>query len=185
MALYTLDVFERAQGPVVVPSGSCAAMVKHGYVELFQDDAHNLRRARELAARTFEFSQFLVDVLGVTDVGSPGPAQVVYHPACHTLRGMGIDRQPQALLEAAGIKVHALEAECCGFGGVFAIDQAELSSEMLARKIQAIEATDASTVVANDVSCLMHIEGGLRRRGSTKRCAHLAQVLTGKEHGLR
>lgn len=185
MAQHTLNVFEATEGPVIIPSGSCAAMIKHRYPELLKDDASSLRRAQELAERTFELSQFLTDVLGITNVGSAVHKKVAYHPSCHSLRGLGIDRQPKALLKAAGLEVHPLEPECCGFGGVFAIDQPAISTEMLKRKIRAIEATGALTVVACDVSCLMHIEGGLRQAGSPVRCAHLAQVLAGKEGGLR
>lgn len=185
MALHTLKVFEETDGPVVIPSGSCAAMVKHGYPELFVEDAVNLHRAEALAERTYEFSQFLVDVLGVGPAGQPDAGKVAYHPACHGLRMLNVDRQPKQLLHTAGFKVHPLDTVCCGFGGVFAIDQPEISGEMLARKIEEIRESGADTVVACDVSCLMHIEGGLRRAGSQVRCAHIAQTLAGKELGLR
>jgi L-lactate dehydrogenase complex protein LldE len=114
------------------------------------------------------------------------PGRVAYHPSCHLLRGLGVDRQPLALLEQVrGLDVQPLAPECCGFGGVFSIDQAELSAEMLGRKLDAIEAAQVTSVTGCDVSCLMQIEGGLRKRGSRVRCLHLAQLLAGREPGLR
>ena len=185
MALHTLEVFSATEGAVIIPSGSCADMVKYQYLELFREDPKNLARVQKLAERTYEMSQFLVDVLGITDLGISYQGTLAYHPSCHLLRGMKVDAQPKALLAATGAEVHPLEAECCGFGGVFAIDQPEISIEMLQRKMKAIADSGADTVVAGDVSCLMHIEGGLRHNGSQVRCAHLAQVLAGKTLGLR
>jgi L-lactate dehydrogenase complex protein LldE len=185
MALHTLDVFTPTDGAVVIPSGSCADMVKHRYLELFRDDPVNLLRAQALAERTYEFSQFLVDVLDVMPQSAKFNGKVAYHPSCHLLRGMKVDRQPKTLLAAVGAEVIPLEAECCGFGGVFSIEQPELSAEMLKRKIQAAESSGVSLVVAADVSCLMHIEGGLRRAGSPIRCAHLAQILAGRTLALK
>ena len=186
MARHTINVLERTEGPVVVPSGSCAAMMRHGYLELFANEPAWLPRAQGLAGRTYELSQFLVDVLCLTDLSASFPARLAYHPSCHLLRGLGIDRQPLSLLESvAGAEVHALPPDCCGFGGVFAVDNEPISSEMLARRLAQIEASGAETVVACDVSCLMHLEGGLRKAGSSVRCAHLAQILAGKAAGLR
>lgn len=186
MARYTIRVLEQSDGPVVIPSGSCAAMVRHGYPELFRDDAGWLARAQALASRTFEFSEFLVDRLGQVELGAAWPGALAYHPSCHLLRTLGVDRQPAALLSAVeGAEVRRLPDECCGFGGVFSIDQPEISTEMLKRKLSAIEASGARTVTGCDVSCLMQIEGGLRRAGSPIRCSHLAQVLAGREPGLR
>jgi L-lactate dehydrogenase complex protein LldE len=186
MARQTIETLEATQDPVVIPSGSCAHMVRHGYLQLFADDPAWLARAERLAARTYEFSQFLVDVLDVHAWdGVPG-AKVAYHPSCHLLRGMGIESQPLQLLESIpSMQVTRLEPECCGFGGVFSVDQPELSAEMLARKLRAVQATQAPCLVGCDVSCLMHIEGGLRKQGSAIRCAHLAQVLAGDGGGLR
>lgn len=185
MALHTLEVFSATEGAVIIPSGSCADMVKHQYLELFKDDPENLIRVQKLAERTYELSQFLVDVLGITDFGIPYQGKLAYHPSCHLLRGMMVDTQPKTLLAATGAEVHLLEAECCGFGGVFAIDQPEISTEMLRRKMKTIASSGADTVVAGDVSCLMHIEGGLRHSGSQVRCAHLAQILAGRMSSLR
>jgi L-lactate dehydrogenase complex protein LldE len=119
-------------------------------------------------------------------LGATVSARVAYHPSCHLLRGLGIDRQPQALLQAVeGLEVHRLEPECCGFGGVFAIDEPGLSGAMLERKLAAIQSADVTAVVGCDVSCLMQIEGGLRKQGSGVRCMHLAQLIAGQEPGLR
>ena len=186
MARHTIDVFERTEGPIVVPSGSCAAMVRHGYLELFAHDRDWLPRARALAERTYEFSEFLVDMLGIQQLDLDYPARLAYHPSCHLLRGLEIHHQPLTLLASLrGSQVQVLSSECCGFGGVFAVDHEPISSEMLARRLEQIEASQAEIVVACDVSCLMHIEGGLRKNGSSVRCAHLAQVLAGKDAGLR
>ncbi|MGD8812876.1 MAG: (Fe-S)-binding protein [Anaerolineales bacterium] len=186
MAQHTIEVLEKTEGPIVVPSGSCAAMIRHGYLELFAHDGAWLAKAQALADRTYEFSQFLVDVQGIQCIDLDYPARLSYHPSCHLLRGLNVHRQPLSLLQSLhGVQVHTLSSECCGFGGVFAVDHEPISSEMLARRLQQIEASDAEIVVACDVSCLMHIEGGLRKKGSSVRCAHLAQILAGREAGLR
>lgn len=186
MARHTIEVFNASPGPVVIPSGSCTHMIRHGYLELFADEPAWLARARKLAATTYELSEFLVDHLSRADLGAAASTRMAYHPSCHLLRGLGVDRQPQILLEAvAGLEVRRLEPDCCGFGGLFSIDEAELSAEMLHRKLAAIAAAEVSAVVGCDVSCLMQIEGGLRKQGSTVRCMHLAQLLAGREPGLR
>jgi L-lactate dehydrogenase complex protein LldE len=181
MARHLIDVFgDHPDVPVVVPSGSCGDMVIHQAPMLLDGDPAYADRARALASRTFEFTQFLVDVLGVTDVGASSQGSVTYHPACHGLRGLGVAQQPLALLEAVG-GVHRCplpEAEtCCGFGGLFAIKLHDVSASLLDRKIGNVEASGADTLVATDVSCLMHISGGLRRRNSPIRVRHLAELL--------
>jgi L-lactate dehydrogenase complex protein LldE len=181
MARHLIDVFGDHPGvPVVVPSGSCGDMVIHQAPMLLEGDAVWADRARALAARTFEFTQFLVDVLGVTDVGAVSQGRLTYHPACHGLRGLGIASQPLALLgEVRNVERCPLpEAEtCCGFGGLFAVKLSDVSASLLQRKLANVEASGADTLVATDVSCLMHLEGGLRRRGSPIRVRHLAEVL--------
>ena len=152
---------------------------RHRYPELFADDPRLLRRA-------FELSEFLIDQLMVADLEAPTAQVIAYQPACHLLRGLGINRQPIELLQAIpGNSVERLEPECCGFGGVFSVDHALISKEMLKRMIRQIEDTGAETVVGCDANCLMQIEGGLRRAGSNIRCSHLSQTLTGREPGLR
>lgn len=186
MATRTIEIFGQSPDPVIVPSGSCAAMLRHGYPELFRDSPADLARAQALARRTYELSEYLIDSRGFIPEKSQDFRRATYHPSCHLMRGLGVDRQPMALLEAAaGGRVERLSTECCGFGGVFSVEQPELSTEMLARKLEEINASGAEIVIAADVSCLMHIEGGLRKAGSSVRCVHLAQVLAGKSAGLR
>ena len=180
MAQHTIKVFEKASGPVVIPSGSCAAMLRHGYPELFADDPEWLPRASTLAQRTFEFTEFLVDELGVTDVGAHFPEEITYHPSCHLLRGIGVDRQPRLLLaNVRDAEIHELPnaEECCGFGGVFSVEHPEISAEMLKRKINNTEESGADTVVVCDTGCLLHINGGLYRQGKTPNVKHIAEIL--------
>ncbi|NIS80369.1 MAG: Fe-S oxidoreductase [Anaerolineales bacterium] len=186
MAQSTIDVFSGTLGPIVVPSGSCAAMLRYGYQELFAEDPIWLPRARALARRVFEFSEFLVDELSVIDLGAECNESLAYHPSCHLLRDLGVDRQPMALLYAVkGLEVYRLGSECCGFGGVFSVDHAQISAQMLDRKLSEIKRSNTSRVVACDVSCLMQLEGGLRREDSQVRGAHLAQILAGEGGGLQ
>jgi L-lactate dehydrogenase complex protein LldE len=170
--------------PVIIPSGSCAAMVRHGYLELFRDDPAWLPRAEALAARTYEFSEYLVDVLGVTDLGARWPGRLTYHPSCHLLRGLGVDRQPRLLLshvkDAEIIELPERE-DCCGFGGVFSVEHPELSAEFLKRKIANFEKTESPTLVVADTGCRMHIQGGLHRQGKPQKVLHIAEILAGSE----
>lgn len=180
MARHMLDVLGDSNEPVIVPSGSCAAMIVHHYPKLFSSDPVYGPRALSLATRVVEFTQYLVDHLGVIDIGAHFERKVVYHPSCHALRGMRIDRQPRALLaNVRGLQVleQAEPQTCCGFGGVFAVRMGAISGAMLNNRLDAFEATGADLVVGCDVSCLMHIEGGLRRRGSSMRTMHIAQLL--------
>ena len=151
---------------------------------LLGDDPEYGPKARALAARTYELTIFLTRVLGVTDVGAQATGTLSYHACCHGLRGLGVDGEPKALL--AGVRGAATcplpEAEvCCGFGGLFAVKMSDISGEMLARKLDAIEACGADTIAVTDVSCGMHMNGGLRRRSSKVRVAHIADVLAGEE----
>lgn len=180
VAEHTIRVFENAPGPLIVPSGSCAVMIKHGYPELFADDPHWLARAQALAARTYEFSEYLVDVLGVTDLGARWPGKLAYHASCHPTLHLGIDRQPRALLaavrEAELVELPAA-GECCGFGGIFSIEHPELSAELLKRKISNITLSAAPTLVVTESGCRMHIAGGLGKQKKPQRVVHLAEVL--------
>ncbi len=181
VALHFLDVFEpTAPDPIVAPSGSCAAMVVHAYPELFKDDPPNLARARAVAARTYEFAQFLVDVLGVTDVGAQFVGRLTYHASCHLLRFLHVDDQPRRLLaRVQGVEVRPLPGaeECCGFGGLFSVKFGGISGAILDKKIENIRAAGADVLVGCDSSCLMHIQGGLNREGVAVKCLHLAEVL--------
>lgn len=174
-----LDIFD-AEEQIVTPSGSCAAMVREWYPQLFRDSPEAAHRARAVGHRTFELSEFLVRVLARTDVGARLPASVAYHPSCHGLRGLGLRDEPLRLLAAVrDLRLVPLPdaEECCGFGGFFAVKFSALSGAMLATKLDAIEASGAELVTATDASCLMHIAGGLAKRGSRVRAMHLAEVL--------
>jgi L-lactate dehydrogenase complex protein LldE len=178
IARHTIETF--AGSPLVVtPSGSCAAMVKKEYRELFHDDSVWRPRAEDLARRTYELSEFLVRVLGVEDVGARFEARVTYHMACH-LRGLGLLTEPERLLRRVrGLELVPLERadECCGFGGSFSVRYPGISGAMVQDKCGFIERTNVSAVVATDAGCLMNIAGCLRRRGSTVQALHLAEVL--------
>ena len=163
-------------------------MVIHQAPHLLADDPDYADRATALAARTHELTSFLVDVLGVTDVGARFEGRLTYHPACHGLRGLGLSRQPRALIDGIGsAEVCPLpEAEtCCGFGGLFALKMADISGSLLERKIANIEASGAGTVVATDISCLLHIGGGLHRKGSAVQVKHLAELLADQGPGTK
>lgn len=180
MAEHTIKVFEKTTGDIVMPSGSCAHMLKHGYAELFADDPAWLPRAQSLASRVYEFTEYLVDKLGATDLGARWEGTLTYHPSCHTLRGMNIDRQPRALLaNVKGATVVELPhaEECCGFGGIFSMEHPELSAEWLKRKIGNLEATQAPVLVVTEAGCQMHIAGGLHRQKKKQRVVHIAEVL--------
>ena len=179
MARHTIAVLERDDAPVVVPSGSCADMLIHQAPALLADDPGWASRARAVAARTYEFTQFLVDVLDLSPVCRAG-GTMAYHACCHGLRGLGVDRQPRQLLEAVSGATHVPLPEhdtCCGFGGLFAVKLPDISGAMLERKCRQIEASGADTIVVTDISCAMHMQGGLDRRGSTVRIRHIADVL--------
>ena len=169
-----VDVFEDCE-VVVVPSGSCTGSVRHQHAMVarrFGDEAL-ARRAEAVAARTFELSELLVDVLGVEDVGA-------YYPTCHSLRLLRVGDRPLRLLRrVAGIDLVELpDAEvCCGFGGTFAVKNAPVSTAMLADKMQSVLATGAEVCTAGDSSCLMHIGGGLSRLNAGTATVHLAEIL--------
>jgi L-lactate dehydrogenase complex protein LldE len=181
VAARTVSLFENAEH-VVVPSGSCAWLVKKEYPALLDRHGGPADRALALAERTWELSQFLVRVLGVTDVGSRFRGRVAYHDSCHLLRGLGEAAAPRALLGAVpGAEVVTLEGaeECCGFGGSFAVRLPEVSSAILRRKIGCIETSGAGCVVACDAGCLMQMGGALSRAGSSVRPLHLSELLAG------
>ena len=171
---------------IVAPSGSCVASIHHQQAAVARRAGeHALAdEAAALAERTFELSQFLVDVLGVTDVGAYYPHRVTYHPTCHSLRGLHLGDAPLALLRAVdGLDLVDLPdaTECCGFGGTFSIKNAETSSAILDSKLGNVLATDAEVVTAVDRSCLTQIGGGLSRMASEVRTAHIAEILAATE----
>jgi len=166
---------------VVVPSGSCAWMVKHEYPGLMQDPALKTDALR-LAGRTYELSQFLVKVLGRRGFRATVGGRVTYHDSCHLLRGLHEAESPREILRnLEGVEFVELPGadECCGFGGSFAVRLPEVSSQILAKKLENVEATGAACLVACDAGCLMQMGGGLRRRRSRVRAVHLAELLDG------
>jgi L-lactate dehydrogenase complex protein LldE len=182
VAARTVRLFEDAEH-VVVPSGSCAWMVKTEYSGLLKGDAALRAAAERLAARTRELSQFLIEVVGVTEVESDFRGRVTYHDSCHLLRGLGESRAPRALLRGVrGVELTELPGadQCCGFGGSFSVRLPEVSTAILDKKLANVEATGARCLVACDAGCLMQMGGGLTRRGSAVKAVHLAQVLAGE-----
>jgi L-lactate dehydrogenase complex protein LldE len=174
-----IEIFESSGADAIVsPSGSCTAMVHH-YEELFEDGAWRAR-ARAVADRTHELSAFLVNRLGVEDVGATFAGRLTWHDACHGLRDLGLKNEPRRLLRhVRGVELVELpNAEaCCGFGGTFSVKYPEISVSMLDEKVEAIERAGVDAVVSGDASCLMQIGGRLSRRGSSVRALHLADVL--------
>ena len=167
---------------IVVPSGSCTGSVRHQHamVARHYGDEELARRAEAVASRTFELSEFLTDVLGLEDVGAYYPHRVTYHPTCHSLRLLRLGDRPLRLLRhVAGLDLVELpDAEvCCGFGGTFAVKNADVSTAMLADKMRSVLATRAEVCTAGDSSCLMHIGGGLSRLNAGTATVHLAEIL--------
>ena len=178
LARHTITAFARSP-LVMAPSGSCAAMVKLEYPHLFEGDPSWHARAADLARRTHELSDFLVNVLGLEDVGARFEGRVTYHMACH-LRGLGLLTEPERLLRRVrDLELVPLERadECCGFGGSFSVRYPGISGAMVNDKAAFIEKAGVDAVVATDAGCLMNIAGCLRRRGSPVRALHLAEVL--------
>lgn len=179
LALKTLDEFEKSDY-VVVPSGSCSAMMRVFYLDLFEDEPELLARAESLSRRIYEFSEFLVNVLGVEEPGVEGSGSAVFHAGCHLLREMEVKDAPQSLLRAMpGLELKEMRnAEtCCGFGGSFSVKLPHISEGMLNDKVSAVRDSEADTLVSCDMSCLMHIGGALRRQEPGVKILHIAQLL--------
>src|SRR4051794_29475820 len=182
-------VFAGAEA-IVCPSASCAGMVREHYPRLAElaGDEQLARDAAAVIPRVHELTEYVVDVLGVEDVGASFPHRVTYHPTCHSLRALHVGDRPLRLLRAVhGIDLVELpEAkECCGFGGTFAVKNKDVSSAMLADKMRAVLDTEAEIVTAGDNSCLMHIGGGLSRQRAGVRPMHLAEILAHTEEDAR
>jgi L-lactate dehydrogenase complex protein LldE len=175
------DVFEEYDA-VVTPSGSCAGSVRHQHAGVAEraGDEQLADRARATAAKTYELSEFLIDVLGVEDVGATYPHRVTYHPTCHSLRVLRVGDRPLRLLRSVReidlVELPAADS-CCGFGGTFAVKNADVSAAMLADKVAHVRGTGAGVCTAGDASCLMHIGGGLTRLRTGIRTVHLAEIL--------
>ena len=179
-----LDAFAGAEH-VVAPSGSCAGMIRHNYAELFAGD-RDAARAAAFAGTVVERSQFLVNVMQVTDVGASFPHRVAYHPSCHGTRLLGVGEEPLKLLRAVkGLELVPLARaeDCCGFGGTFATKLDAVSAAMADEKLEHVAGTRAEYLVGTDLGCLLHVGGRLSRRGRPVRPIHLAEVLAGGEEG--
>ncbi|NIN71677.1 MAG: (Fe-S)-binding protein [Gemmatimonadetes bacterium] len=186
VARHFVDVFwplvdEGSIDAIVAPSGSCVAMVKLQYPILFEaTDEEYHWRATQLGEVTYELTQYLVDFLGVLDTGADFGGKIAYHPCCHLLRELRIDAQPRRLLAAlrdAEIVEFRGADECCGFGGLFALKNAEISTAMGRRKAHNLKESDAEVVAMNDVSCMTHLNGILEREGLSCRAVHIAELL--------
>ncbi|MEW6045330.1 MAG: (Fe-S)-binding protein [Bacillota bacterium] len=179
LARHFLDVFEGAEY-VVAPTGSCVSMMREYYPEIFRDQPALAERVRRLVTRTYEFSQFLTDVLGVIDLGARYPARAVHHASCHMTRLLGASSAPLRLLaHVEGLELRPFPGpeQCCGFGGTFAVKSPELSMAMADEKLDAFVSAGAELVISADTSCLLHLMGRAHRRGLPLRFLHVAEVL--------
>lgn len=183
VALNFLHAFGKSDAPIVAPSGSCVSMVKHHYAELFPEGTAEHALAGDIASRIFEFTEFLVNQLKVTDVGAVYPHKVTYHPACHYLREMGLKTEAKTLLNAVkGLELIPLQEEetCCGFGGAFIVTYPEVSRSMMENKVKCVIASGADTLVTCEPGCLANMAGGLHKAGSDMRAMHIIDVLASK-----
>lgn len=182
VARHFLKVFGDAEH-IVVPSGSCTSMITHHFADIFEQDAKLREDAGRMAPRVWEFSRFLLEVAKVEDVGARFNGAVTYHDSCHALRELRIKDGPRRLLaKVRGLDLREMEAaeECCGFGGTFSVKFPEVSGAMARTKIESIRKTEANAVVSIDSSCLMQLEGVIRRAGLPIRTMHLAEVLASR-----
>ena len=180
-----VEIFEQEE-IIVCPSGSCVHMVRHHYPELFKDDPEMLARAIAVGKKTFEFTQYLVDELHLSNIGSEFNGSVTYHDSCHLTRGLNINSQPRTLLRhIKGLEFIEMKDSdtCCGFGGTFAMNYPDISTAMVNDKIENILASGAEVVTGCDISCLMNIQGRLSRRGEDVKVMHIAELLASAEGG--
>ncbi|MFQ5522513.1 MAG: (Fe-S)-binding protein [Acidimicrobiia bacterium] len=180
MAAHTLDVLDATEGSIVLPSGSCTEMIVHHYPELVAGTARE-EQASRVAARTRELTQFLVDDLNADVTAFCSGCSVAYHYSCHGLRGLGLAGQADHLLQQVDRVDLEGDRECCGFGGLFSVEMGPLSAAIMDEKLERVEASGADVLVGGDISCLIHMEGGLRRRGSEIKVRHIAELLAGGE----
>ncbi|MCX5819080.1 MAG: (Fe-S)-binding protein [Deltaproteobacteria bacterium] len=183
MALGWMKAFADTEGYIVAPSGSCVEFVKHRYPGMFPEGSAEHERAVRLAGRVLEFSQFLVNVLKVKDVGASFPHPVVCHYPCHLTRGLGVRSEPLELLQAVrGLELIELNESdtCCGFGGIFSVVYPEVSRAMMETKVKNIIASNAEVVVVSEPGCLLNIRGGLVKVDSRVRAMHLIEILAGE-----
>lgn len=181
IAAQVIDAFE-GYDAVVAPSGSCGGMLSHHYPGLFDDDPALKARAENLAGRSYELIAFLVDVLGVRDVGARYQGSVTYHDSCSGLRELGVKAQPRNLLGSVqGLELREMKTPevCCGFGGTFCVKYSDISNAIVSEKTSKIEASGADLLLAGDLGCLMNMAGKLKRQGSSVETRHVAEVLAG------
>ncbi len=184
VAMNFMRAFSKSDAPIIGPSGSCVSMVKHHYPSLFKQGTPEHNLAVDIASRTFEFTEFLVHQLKVTDVGAVYPHKVTYHASCHYLREMGLRDEAKLLLNAVqGLELVPLQEEdtCCGFGGAFTVTYPEVSRAMMENKVKCILSSGADTVVTCEPGCLMNMAGGLHNGGSQIRAMHIIDILASKE----
>lgn len=175
-----LSVFDESDRIIICPSGSCASMVKVFYKEFFNDDPEMLEIANRVASKTYEFSEFLVNVLKIEDLGASYKGKVTYHSSCHLLRELRVRDEPKKLIKAVrGVEFIEMQMEdaCCGFGGTFAIKFPDVSVSILDEKIKCIAESGADAVVSTDMGCLMNIGGAISRRNIPIKVMHLAELL--------
>ena len=171
---------------VVAPSGSCAGMIREHMPDLFKDDPHLAEPARALAAKTFELTSFLVDVMGMPTAIADYKGTVTYHDSCSGLRELGVKEQPRRLLKGVdGLTLTELPSAevCCGFGGTFCVKYPDISNKMVSDKTEDIAATGADTLLAGDLGCLLNMAGKLSREGRPVKAYHVAEILAGMGDG--
>jgi L-lactate dehydrogenase complex protein LldE len=181
LAAAVIDAFS-GMDYVVAPSGSCAGMIRAHYPELFHDDPNLARKAAALAARTWELTSFLVDIMGVTEVDARYDGAVTYHDSCSGLRELGVRSQPRQLLSSVqGLSIAEMKDSevCCGFGGTFAVKYGEISDAIVGKKAETVVATGVPTLLAGDLGCCMNMAGKLSREGRAVAVRHVAEVLAG------
>ena len=182
-ARHTIACLETAEGPIVIPSGSCGDMVIHQYEALFAGDPPWHDRAHRVSARCREFSAFVAahhDQVAALAPACRTETHVMYHPSCHLLRGLGVSEEPRSLIagiEGVRVATDGVSDDCCGFGGLFSIKHGDISARMLERKLSEVAASGAERLVSCDLGCLLHIGGGLHRRDSNVKAQHLAELL--------
>ncbi len=180
VAASLVQAFSGTDHPIITPSGSCATFIRSHYDELFSEHPTLRDEAATFSRRVYEFSEFLVHVLGIEDIGAEFPARATYHTSCHMSRELGLWDEPKALLRhVRGLELVDLprEDECCGFGGTFAVKMEGISSAMVDAKVQAVVETGADLLIGSDMACLMNIGGRMKRLGKPVRVMHVAQVL--------
>jgi len=179
-AEHFISVFEKTDGPIVIPSGSCASMVKNHYPELFNHDPVMRQKAEVIASRTYELTQFLVHVLKAHEAGFSGSGKITYHASCQLTRELGVREEPLMLLRSlrgAEFVPLAHADRCCGFGGIFMAKLPELSMALADEKVDTILSSGADTVTGCDHGCLTNIADAIKRRGAAVRVKHIAAVL--------